>query len=116
MVQVTAPPDLWVRARFFRGLGDLSRLVILETLQRGERTVSEVAEATGMSLSNASRHLTCLDECGLVEARAEWRYVRYRLADGVPELLAMNESFIERVAERIAACRRPEMEDRDGSA
>ncbi len=49
-----------------------------------------------------------------MEARQEWRYIYYRLADGVAELLSVNERFIERLAERVAACGRPEMEGLDG--
>jgi hypothetical protein len=45
----------------------------------------------------------------LVESRQDWRQVHYRLADGVSDLLAANDRFIERVAERVAACTRPEM-------
>ncbi len=111
MSQVNAPPDTQVQARFYHGLADPSRLAILLALRAGERTVSEVATAAGLGVSNASRHLTCLKECGLVEARHDWRHVHYRLADGVADLLATNEAFIERVAGRIAACTRPEMGD-----
>ena len=57
-----------VRARFFRALADPSRLVLLEALRRGERCVSELVEATGLSQSNVSGHLACLKECGLVES------------------------------------------------
>lgn len=112
MTQVMASSDLAVRARFFRGLGDLSRLAILDALRAGERTVGEVATAGRFTLSNASRHLTCLKECGLVEARQDGKYVYYRLADHVAELLDKNDAFIERVADRIAACERPEMPPR----
>lgn len=111
MSQVKARIDTGVRARFFRGLADSSRLAILEALRETERTVGEAAMAAGLSVSNASRHLACLKECGLVETRQDWRYVYYRLADGVADLLATNDAFIERVAERVAACRRPEMGD-----
>jgi DNA-binding transcriptional ArsR family regulator len=111
MAQVIAQADLAVRARFFRGLADPSRLAILDALREGERTVGEVAAAAGLMLSNASRHLACLRDCGLVEARQDWRHVFYRLADGVADLLAANDAFLERVAERVAACERPEMGD-----
>lgn len=109
MAQVIAPVDLAVRARFFHGLADRSRLAILDALRDGERSAGEVAAAAGLTPSNASRHLACLKDCGLVEARQDWRHVYYRLADGVAELLAANDAFIDRVAERVAACERPEM-------
>lgn len=98
-----------MRARFFGGLADPARLALLEFLCNGESAAGEAAVATGLSASNASRHLACLRECGLVESRQDWRHVYYCLVTGVDELLAANDAFIERVAERVAACQRPEM-------
>jgi DNA-binding transcriptional ArsR family regulator len=109
MTQLTTTADVGIRARFFHGLADPSRLAILDALRAGERTAGEVARTAKLAASNASRHLACLKDCGLVEARQDWRYVYYRLGEGVADLLAMNEAFIERVAERVAACDRPEM-------
>ena len=114
MKQLIVPVDPAVRARFFHGLADRSRLVILDALRGGELTAGEVAAAAGISPSNASRHLACLRDCGLVEARQVWRHVHYRLADGVPDLLASLDGFIDQVAERVAACARPEMEETHG--
>jgi DNA-binding transcriptional ArsR family regulator len=110
-MQVRARADVAVQARFYRGLADPSRLALLTALRGGERTVGDAAAQAGISLSTASRHLACLKDCGLVEARPDWRYVYYTLAEGVAGLLAANEAFVERVAERVAACRRPEMGD-----
>jgi ArsR family transcriptional regulator, cadmium/lead-responsive transcriptional repressor len=108
MAQVTTGADVLIRARFFRGLSEPSRLAILDALRAGERTAGDVAAAAGLSPSNASRHLSCLKDCGLVEARQDWRHVYYRLADGVSDVLATADAFVDRVAERIAACERPE--------
>ena|SRR5689334_21223829 len=99
--------DTLLRARFFHGLADLSRLSLLEALRHGEKTAGEAAAAAGLSPSNASRHLSCLRDCGLVDSHQDWRQVFYRLADGVAELLESNDRFIERIADRIAACTRP---------
>lgn len=114
MIQMMTTASLRVRARFFHGLADPSRLAILEALRGGELTAGEVAAMSELSASNASRHLACLKDCGLIEARQEWRHVYYRLAEGVRELLAANDQFIERVAERVSACERPEMEGHHG--
>ncbi|MCX6023021.1 MAG: metalloregulator ArsR/SmtB family transcription factor [Chloroflexi bacterium] len=110
-MQTTNQAAIEIQARFYHGLADPSRLAILQTLRVGESTVSAVAASAGISISNASRHLACLRDCGLVEARHQWRHVNYRLSDGVAELLAVNDAFIERVTEHIAACHRPEMGD-----
>ena len=104
MPAVTAE-GLQVRAKFFRGLADPSRLALLEALRGGERTVSELTEATGLSQSNASAHLSCLHDCGLVERRPEWRRVYYRLAgEAVERLLALADDVLVGTAERVAAC------------
>jgi DNA-binding transcriptional ArsR family regulator len=57
-----------------RILGDPSRLrVFLALVRGGERRVTDVAEEAELSLSMASRHLTALEEAGLVVRRAEGR-------------------------------------------
>ncbi len=96
-------------SKFYRGMADPSRLTILTGLQEGEQTSGEIAISTGLSPSNASRHLACLRECGLVESRQEWRTVHYRLAGGVAELLEHNATVAAELAERIAACENPAM-------
>jgi DNA-binding transcriptional ArsR family regulator len=101
--------DLGVLTKFYRGLADPSRLAILTRLEEGEQTSGEVASCTGLSPSNASRHLACLRECGLVESRQEWRTVYYRLADGVGPLLELNAALAGELAERIASCSNPAM-------
>jgi DNA-binding transcriptional ArsR family regulator len=109
MTQATAAVSRRVRARFFDGLADPARLALLDALRNGELTASDAAAASGLTNSNASKHLACLRECGLVESRHDWRCVYYRLADGVSGILDVNDLFIERVADRIAACQRPDM-------
>ena len=110
MTQLITAVDVRVRTRFFQGLADPSRLAILEALRDGERTAGKVAAAAQLTPSNASRHLACLKDCGLVEARRDWRHVHYRLTHGVAELLAVADAFLSGVADRVAACQRPEME------
>ncbi|RIL03560.1 transcriptional regulator [bacterium] len=106
---ITPALDPGVLTKFYRGLGDPSRLAILTRLQQGEQTSGEVATCTGLSPSNASRHLACLRECGLIESRQEWRTVYYRLAGGVSSLLERNAALAGELAERIGACANPAM-------
>ena len=79
---LSAPDTLELRAKLFRGLGDPSRLAILDALLSGERNVQEIVGHTGLGQPNVSNHLRCLLDCGLVSRRSEGRFVRYRLADG----------------------------------
>lgn len=69
-----------VLGRIGRALADPSRQRILLALLDGVHHSSELAEAAALSRTNASNHLTCLRECGLVVAHAEGRRVRYELA------------------------------------
>jgi DNA-binding transcriptional ArsR family regulator len=101
--------DVALRAHFYHGLAEPSRLAILDALRTGERSAGEVAVASGLTLSNASHHLDCLEECGLLESHREWRHVYFNLAPGVAELLDANDAFISTVAPNVAACSRPEM-------
>lgn len=97
--------SLALRAKFFRGLADPSRLALLEALRDGEKTVSALVAATGLTQSNTSGHLACLKECGLVESRQEWRHVYYRLADArLEDLLRLGDGILAATAERIYAC------------
>ena len=77
------PPDLLdVAAERFRLLGDPIRLRLLsELLDRGEATVQDLAEATGQSHQNTSKHLRKLADAGLVGDRRDGPYAHYRVVD-----------------------------------
>ena len=101
--------SLTVKAKFFRGLADASRLALLDALRSGEKTVSELVTETGLSQSNASGHLACLKECGLVTSRQEGRFIFYALADErLKEVLGEVEGILADVAAQIYACTRYE--------
>ena len=57
----------------FSALGDVSRLKILRTLLDSKSPLSQgaVAEASGLSQANASKHLACLVRVGLVNREPE---------------------------------------------
>lgn len=96
-----------LKAKLFRGFSDSSRLSILEALRQGPLTVSEIVGATGLSQSNASNHLGCLRDCGLVTAKQEGRYVRYRLSDSrVGKLLRLSDELLADVARGVYECTR----------
>ena len=64
----------------FRALAHPARLVLLRILLDGERTVSELASATGLRQPAASLHLARLRDGGLVRRRSESRQVFYALS------------------------------------
>ena len=67
---------------------------ILALLRGGERPVSELVEALGVSQPAVSRNLRVLREAGLVSARAEAQRRLYRLRpEGLRELDAWLEPY-----------------------
>lgn len=68
-------------SRFFKALGDETRLRIVALLSHGELCVCHVEAALGLTQSNASRHLGILRASGIVDSRRELSWVFYRLAD-----------------------------------
>ena len=94
------------RAKLFRGLADPSRLAILEALRPGPLSVGQIVAATGLTQSNASNHLRCLSECGLVAGEARGRFVDYRLADPrIDALLALAGELLAGPARGVEACK-----------
>lgn len=66
----------------FKALGEPGRLRIIELLRtRGDQTVSQLGDASGLSQANLSRHLQILHAAGLVSRQREGPFVRYNLAD-----------------------------------
>ncbi len=94
--------NLNVKARLFRGLSDLSRLKILETLRTEALTVGEILEKTWLSQSTVSNHLACLGDCGLVAVERLGKFVSYRLSDPrVDERLTLADTLLASVARGI---------------
>ena len=105
-----APARTDLVAKYFRGLGDPSRLRILELLrEEGESSVGELVERLGLPQPKVSNHLACLRWCGFIEARREGRTVYNRIADPrVVAMLDLAESLLSDNAEHVAACCRIE--------
>ena len=63
-------------------LADPTRRGILARLAHGEATVSELAEPYAMSLAAVSKHLTVLENAGLISRgrEAQWRPCRLEAA------------------------------------
>lgn len=76
------PPEALAKvAEYFRALSEPTRLQILNLLRSGERNVGELAEATGYTAANVSRHLGVLTQQGLVRRDARGTAAYYKIAD-----------------------------------
>jgi DNA-binding transcriptional ArsR family regulator len=95
-------------ARFFRVLGDPTRLRLLRLLldaPSGERSVGDLVTALEAPQSRVSTHLGCLRWCGLVVARRDGKQVYYRVGDPrVRDLLALGGVLLRDHAAGIASC------------
>lgn len=96
---------LELEAKLFRGLGDPVRLALLRVLAGGPLSSGELAQDLGLTPSNASNHLRCLLECGLVVVELDGRYNRYRLAmPSIPRLLAAAADVLAVAGPAIEDC------------
>lgn len=104
---LTLAIDVRTGARFFRVLGDPTRLRILELLHRGERSVGELVAAVGQPQPRVSTHLACLRQCGFVTTQRRGREVVYQLVlDGVDGLLGEAAAVIAPIGRDLATCTR----------
>lgn len=101
------PPGAQVDARFFRGLSDPTRLLILESiLDQGEMNVTGMVAALNLPRSRIATHLACLRACGYVTARREGRYLFYTVTDPrVQELLALARAISSDHGDALSCCR-----------
>jgi ArsR family transcriptional regulator len=70
-------------ARWFRALGDETRLRILERLSEGEQCVCDLTDALEAGQSLTSHHLKTLKEAGLLRDRRQGRWIYYSLDPAV---------------------------------
>ena len=97
--------DPTLLARFFRVLGDPTRLRLLTLLLERDQSVSELVEALSAPQGRVSTHLGCLRWCGFVTARREGRQMLYTIADArVRELLTLASAMMHDYAAGIASC------------
>ena len=73
--------DASKKSKFFKALGDSTRLKILGLLAIKELCVCEVMVALELTQPTASHHLRILENVNLVTARKEGKWVFYSLKD-----------------------------------
>ena len=86
-----------LHAEICKVLTDPKRLMLIDALRPGERSVGELAGAIGSSLANVSQHLAVLRHAGLVDTRRAGTSIHYRLSE--PELMEACD-IIERIVRR----------------
>ena len=103
-----SPTEPELVGKYFRALGDPTRVRILELLRdHHELSVTELVARLGQSQPKVSNHLACLRWCGFVHTRRDHPTVYYRVADQrVTQVLALGRALLADNAEHVAACRR----------
>ena len=104
---VAKPTHRTATARFFRVLGDPTRLHILQLLDGHELTVSELVAAVGQPQPRVSTHLACLRHCGFVTTERRGKEIVYSLAlRGLDRIAEKADLVLEPIAELLATCTR----------
>jgi DNA-binding transcriptional ArsR family regulator len=92
-------------AKFFRALGDPTRLRLLEFLLTEEHTVSDCVGHVNLSQGRVSSHLACLASCGFVTVRRAGRFAYYRAVDDrVADLVRLARGLAAENAAALASC------------
>lgn len=68
-----------LHARVCKAIADAKRLLIINELRDGPRSVGELADALGIPQANASQHLAILRDRGIVTARRAGSTIHYSL-------------------------------------
>ena len=68
---------LLLHAAVCKGLADAKRLLLIDSLRDGERTVTDLCRDLDLPQANVSQHLAVLRDRGLVRARRDGQFVYY---------------------------------------
>ena len=95
------PGALELIAARFRVLGEPSRLRLIAALEKGEKNVTELVEATELTQANVSRHLQTLTGAGMLGRRKDGLNVYYFIAD--KSLFELCDLVCSRLHKELAA-------------
>ena len=87
-------------AGWFRTLGEPSRLKILRALEEGEKNISELVAATGLTQANVSRHVQSLVDAGMVGRRREGLTVTCFISD--PSITDLCDNVCNNLLKRLS--------------
>lgn len=98
------PKALEQIADYFKVLADPTRLQILSLLGDGEYNVGELAKQCDCTSANISRHLSLLNQHGLITRTSRGTSVYYQLTDQSP--YALCDLVCENINRKITAQKR----------
>lgn len=101
MARLDAADINQMHARVCQALADPKRLLIINELRDGPRSVGDIATALGISQPNVSRHLALLRDRGFVTTERFGSSVHYALAS--PVILRAVDLLREFMAEDLGS-------------
>jgi ArsR family transcriptional regulator len=90
-----------LHASVCKGLADPKRLLIINALRDGERSVTQLCDVLGLPQANVSQHLAVLREKDLVEVRKDGQWSYYSLTS--PKIIEAMDLLREVMSERLGA-------------
>ncbi len=90
-----------LHASVCKGLADPKRLLIINALRSGERSVTDLCEELDLPQTNVSQHLAVLREKGLVAVRKEGQWAHYSLSS--PKITEAMDLLREVMSEQLGA-------------
>ncbi len=97
--------QILLQAKIFKGFADTSRLLILTSLSKKSKTVTEIVEETTLSQPNTSAHLACLVECGLIQKEKKGREVFYEITEKeVGQIISQVQNILKKHSKEIYNC------------
>lgn len=100
MDSATAAEFHELHARVCKAIADPKRLMLINEMRDGPRTVGDLCEAIGIRQSNASQHLAVLRDRGVVRAERTGTNVYYSLRS--PKIVQAVDLLREFLAEDLA--------------
>jgi DNA-binding transcriptional ArsR family regulator len=103
---VRDPDHYRLHAELCKVLTEPKRLLLLDSLRAGPRSVGELAAIAGIALPNASQHLSVLRAAGLVDGRRSGTTVFYELSE--PDIAQACDIIDRIVARRLPRSLEPD--------
>lgn len=88
-------------ALIFKAMSDETRLKIIDMLSCDELCACNILEKFAITQPTLSYHMKILTECGLVNARKDGAWTRYKLN---PDLVSQVKSFVDDITSDNENC------------
>jgi DNA-binding transcriptional ArsR family regulator len=103
-----------VIAKFFRALGDSTRIEIVEFLIKNKRaTQSQIVQHLELTQSRVSEHLKCLNWCGFINVYTDGLFRIYEVKNKeIIRIIDMAKELVKKSDAEISSCLVLKKEDR----